>query len=490
MVERKVEMIIGCPGTGKTTTLLKKVDEAIQNGISPSQIAYVSFSKKASTEAIDRALVKFPNLTRKDFCYFRTLHSMAFLLLNLSKGEVMSDKHYQDFAEKYGNPFKFMYDNSTERVPQGGFLADKCLRQYALAKSKRISLREQWEYDNYDDLKWNDLVDFVDKFTEYKAANLLLDFSDFLDECQNSINVKLFIIDEAQDLTQQQWAFARRVCGDCPHIIIAGDDDQSIYEWAGADVRNLLKLKGELQVLPVSYRLPKNIYNLAQKLAQRIQYRFPKDWKPREDEGEVHWITNLEDVDLTQKTWLLLARHGYQLDRLEELCRLQGVIYYLDGWSNQADYVKAIITYEKLRSGKDISLGEAINVASYIIDEPIPKEDRRYILRDFVNVDPFMTWMEALTRISNDQREYIRSCRRNGESLSQHGRVVISTIHGAKGGEAENVLVMTDISRRVAESIYADAETRVWYVAVSRAKEKLYLLTPETPSHYAQFLQE
>ena len=488
---RKVEMIIGCPGTGKTTSLLEKVEQALEQGIKPNEIAYVSFSKKASNEAVERALKKFDQFSRKDFPYFKTLHSLAFSLLKLSRSEVMTKKHYQEFADKKGTPFKFMYDNSTEHVPMGGFFGDICLRQYALSKAKRITLREQWEFDNHDDLLWDDLVVFIQAYHNYKQENGILDFSDFLDECKDTIEVKLFIVDEAQDLTKQQWDFARRVCGKCEHVIIAGDDDQSIYEWAGGDVRNLLRLKGELQVLPVSYRLPKNIYELAQKLSERIQYRFPKQWKPREDEGEVQWITSLNDIDLRNKTWLLLARHGYQLEKLQEICVLQGVVYHHEGnWSNNDDYVRAIIDYERMRSGKEITFLEAENVASFIIDEPMPTEDKKYILRDFQNVTPFMTWMEALNRISDDQREYIRLCKRNGESLTHHGRVVISTIHGAKGGEADNVLVITDVSKKVSDSIHTDAETRVWYVAISRAKEKLYLLTPETTNNYAQYLQQ
>ena len=71
-------IILGPPGTGKTTTLLNLVDQFIQQGIRPKQIGYFSFTKKAATEAATRAAEKFNLDVEDDLTYFRTLHSYAF----------------------------------------------------------------------------------------------------------------------------------------------------------------------------------------------------------------------------------------------------------------------------------------------------------------------------------------------------------------------------------------------------------------------------
>ena len=66
--------------------------------------------------------------------------------------------------------------------------------------------------------------------------------------------------------------------------------------------------------------------------------------------------------------------------------------------------------------------------------------------------------------------------RRKGVSLSTPGNTLISTIHGSKGGEADNVLLLTDYSKKVGEvidSVDSDPEYRVWYVGATRAKHTL-----------------
>src|SRR5210317_433520 len=74
-------IILGPPGTGKTTTLLNLVDQFIQQGVRPKKIGYFSFTKKAAQEAKTRAELKFNLNPDSDLIHFRTLHSLAFKLV-------------------------------------------------------------------------------------------------------------------------------------------------------------------------------------------------------------------------------------------------------------------------------------------------------------------------------------------------------------------------------------------------------------------------
>ena len=71
--------------------------------------------------------------------------------------------------------------------------------------------------------------------------------------------------------------------------------------------------------------------------------------------------------------------------------------------------------------------------------------------------------------------------RQNGEELSKASRVKLSTIHAAKGGEAENVLLILDNTKKIRDAVEKDQdkgeeEHRVWYVGVTRTKQNLYIM--------------
>ena len=87
-------------------------------------------------------------------------------------------------------------------------------------------------------------------------------------------------------------------------------------------------------------------------------------------------------------------------------------------------------------------------------------------------------WMKVLKGIAPDEREYLRSCLRNGEKFSSKPRITISTIHQSKGGEADNLVLLTDMGKLSWENLGGDEENRVWYVALTRTKQNLFLVRP------------
>ena len=283
-------------------------------------------------------------------------------------------------------------------------------------------------------------------------------------------------------------------------LYIAGDDDQAIYRWAGADVNYFLNLQGDTRVLKQSFRIPSKIHKLANNFVQRISNRKLKTWNPTQDGGTINWHSSPEHVDMSEGNWLVLARNGYLLHSLEEQCRREGYIYERGNNSSiNRKLLDAIVSWEKLRKGEAVEPSSVKTVYNYItsgkgIERGFKKllgmdDEALYNIQDLKNEYGLRTeeiWHEALDRIGQRDREYIIAALRRGEKLTQNARIRFSTIHGAKGAEADNVLVLTDVSPRAYEEyqVHPDDETRVFYVALTRARKNLHLVMPKTAKYF------
>ena len=95
-------------------------------------------------------------------------------------------------------------------------------------------------------------------------------------------------------------------------------------------------------------------------------------------------------------------------------------------------------------------------------------------------------WYDVFTLLSPKEISYIRAMLRRGEKITKLPRIRLSTIHAAKGGEATNVVLLTDITARVYKNYQQnpDDENRVFYVGVTRTKENLFLIEPKTTRCY------
>lgn len=480
---REVTILFGAPGTGKTTSLIKVVADALKRGVDPERMAYLAFSRKAAKEALDRATEDL-GIDKDCFKHFRTIHSAAFRQLELRRVDVMSNQHFKDFGNSAGYVFHGSYSPEAQNMAidlNGN--GDRCLAIYSRAKAKGFTIEQEWRSSNWLELELRTVNQFAHYLDQYKAKHKLVDFTDMLDLCQGALDVDLMIIDEAQDLTRQQWQCARRFGANAESVWIAGDDDQAIYSFSGANPTPLFSIAGNRVVLPHSHRMPIRVKRLADAVANRIRQRVKKQFTPRDEQGYVTWITELTEVDLSSGTWLLLARNRHQLEDLEQLARTKNVVYQYKGyWSNMAKPVRAVLDYELLRSGGTISM-DAFRRLQHFVPHSSLHDTAEKVEWSRVNW-PFTgkpDWMQSLKLQSTDH-EYIRGLRRRGESLIQPGRVIISTVHSAKGGEADNVLLLTDVSRRVVEVAIGnpDDENRVLYVAISRARHALYLVRPMT----------
>jgi DNA helicase-2/ATP-dependent DNA helicase PcrA len=480
----RVNIILGPPGTGKTTALLNVVDRALASGTPPERIAFLAFTRKAADEAIERAMSRF-GFDEDRLPYFRTLHSLAFKQLGLRRDEVMTTSHYKKLGKAMGISFRGVYDEITH-VPVGDSLGDKCARVDALSRMSMRNIEEQFNILNVDDLNFHAVEQYQKALKLYKQELGLFDFTDMLEKYEGTLPIDICIFDEAQDLSSLQYKMGIKLAKHAKKIYIAGDDDQAIFGWAGADVSKFLSLKGHKIVLPRSYRIPKSVHFLASSVLYRIRNRYRKNWKPKLDRGEVEWVASEQEVKLSGE-WLLLARSKYLLVRLKQVARQQGRGYLFFGKNSlNTDTTKAIISWESLRKGNSITPSEAKNIINFLPIEHKLSKKKTYTIEDIglPNNSLKQDWMEILKLIPPDEREYIRSCLRNGEKLNEKPKIVISTIHQVKGGEADNVMILTDVGTKSWQNMHKDEELRVWYVALTRTKNKLVLVRPNSTKYF------
>jgi DNA helicase-2/ATP-dependent DNA helicase PcrA len=499
-MKQQQKIILGPPGCGKTTYLLEQVDQEMQNGTLPNRIGYFSFTRKATHEAMDRACAKF-NFKRQDLPYFRTLHSLGFQELGLNKNQIMGAAHYKQIGTALGLVFSD-YMNFEEGMPVSAKSGDQVLYIVGMHRARMVSIEEQYKASTDLDIDWFQLKQFNDTLVAYKRDSGMLDFSDILDSFRANcapLDIDIAVIDEAQDLSRQQWAMIMHAVANAKRVYIAGDDDQAIYRWSGADVEAFLGLQGERIVLDQSYRLPQAVHQFCNKISSRIRKRFPKQWKPRKEKGAVHYLNALEHIEIQDGSYLFLARNKYLLERMEQFVRASGIPYTVNNRSSvDHNKVRAIVTWERLRRGDDMPLAQVREMYQFIRSgegikrghKKLPGPDDQMINMQWCIEHAGLTtdkiWHEALTAIPAEEMEFYVAAKRRGEKLAQQPRVHLSSIHGVKGGEADHVVLLPDMAYRSFAEYQRDPddEHRVAYVGASRAKQTLTILSPSSTRAY------
>jgi len=466
----KVTKIYGPPGTGKTEKLIRRAMAYIRIGTPINSIGYFAFTRKAAHEARDRMLSKNPQYKKKELRYFQTLHSLAFHTLGLREENVMQDYHYNDLGKILS-----IRVNAKKDADASPYLS--CDNEYfqiiLKAKEKGISVWDEYCTGEHSSNVEPDLLKHIEvNYNQYKVNNNLIDFADmikkFLSKPELCPSFNTVFIDEAQDLSPIQWDMYDLLKNNSKNVYLAGDDDQAIYGWAGADVDRFIKEPAEEKVLSKSRRIPIAVQEISEVITERIQgLRATKNYLPRNEQGLCSKINSLENVDLYNGKWLILTR---TISRAKEICDLLKVkgLYHENKHRKSYDtkLYKAIINHSKWLNGEDIPDTALEDIKEYMGERELKKD---------------LKWYECFDTASADEKIYIRLMRSNGEKLSNEARIKVSTIHAAKGGECENVILVLDNAKKIREAtahsiIKRDEEHRVWYVGCTRAKRNLYLM--------------
>ena len=514
-------IVIGPPGTGKTTFLKNKVDAIIKEGkAQPNEIGYFSFTVKAAEEIRNRVARESwsENELKKMYPYFCTLHSLAYKCLRLEPHEIMDELDYEELSDQTGRKFvnKMKKGNGMDiSMPTAQSQYQDIINlAYAKYPNDKDRLQKIFREVKLPDFGARNTIMQMDRdLSNFKRDRHKLEYVDYFNnflECKNPPKLKYLFIDEAQDLSAHQWMVVDMIQTISQPIetYIAGDDDQAIFRWAGADIEHFINMakSDENQIIPLtqSYRVPKSVHTLATKMAQSITNRIDKQYNPRDDEGE-RKVLNFRPLNKTLENgeWLILCRTHEIVKQVCGALDKFGWLYKVYGNSVVNDkIIEAIVSWTRLQKGEKVSGARVDTIYSfmdstrikrghgtfkgshtemYSIDDLINK----FGLREHIKEDLFtktLDWYDVLNAKGIRKRiKYLRAVRRNKLKLDDKPRIEVSTIHASKGGERDNVMLLTDLSYGPYKSSRdtqqgRDDELRVFYVGATRAKKQLVIV--------------
>jgi DNA helicase-2/ATP-dependent DNA helicase PcrA len=261
-------VVIGPPGTGKTSRLLRYLLDLIERGIPPGRIAFLSFTRGARDEARQRVSELF-GLTPDELTWFRTIHSTAYALLKLKPDQVMADAPWHEFGIQYGyglSDFECRDEDGPLDLPRR--TREDMLRfASSWGANRRLGVVETLRCCPVDISPVHYPL-FAERLRAFKHHKGLLDFSDMLERVlEHGLrpDVDFVFLDEAQDLSPLQIAAVEMWFEPCREVYVAGDDDQAVYGFQGAEPDWLLQVTGRhpSEVLAQSYRVPAAAFSIA-----------------------------------------------------------------------------------------------------------------------------------------------------------------------------------------------------------------------------------
>ena len=572
MSDPTVTRLFGGPGSGKTTALLDRVEGLIDEGAEMRDILVVSYTRAAAAEVRVRLAERLDTTPRHLQGNVATMHAKAYELLNLSRGDVVGEDDKETFCDDFGVEYEDEYSGGGRRTARSTTLGNKVIATSQwLQRTKRdvadwYDVPFQWDVEEVrlppeidpnaqegnkytptwpsDDDRL-EVPEAIRAWRAYKGEQGLVGFADMLERVkQRSLlpSVDHLVIDEFQDITTLQYDVFEEWRPHMESVLIAGDDDQVVYAWQGADPNLLLdEAVDDDEVLPNSYRLPSRILNVVNRQIRHLDKRQEKDLKPRKQGGAFEAVRNPSIMELSRNvrntieqdedgTAMILFRARYQMFQFVDEFIDQGMpfVSLTDTrlWTDRLQgYVRAVETYDE---DEPLTGLEARRLAEMLADSAFGTGGRDEMfdaldeLQDAEGVDD-LTEMEVppefvkehapfapgpasasdmLTRVSNFQERSVDAYFSGQYTGMDPNRIRVGTIHSAKGREADHVFVATDLTEKVVEQMAAtvdqkgidipdvdeftkhtspvpmltDNERRVFYVGMSRARERLVLL--------------
>lgn len=550
--DTEVVKIFGGPGTGKTTTMVGNGEIDDFKGIlqrkfeenPPGELMLVAYTRAAADEAKNRlAKLTSVNQTTLDD-RITTIHSLAMGFNGLTPKDIVEirwNNDKKDFCDSVG--LNYNPQSGEDREEMMAAPDDEGHVFFRINSWLKSSLKraEEWEdcpLASEWDRSSEEFIKISKLWGKYKNENNIWEFDDAILESvknEDTVDANKLFIDEVQDLYPLQQEFIENQFGHVERLYLAGDDDQTIYEWAGADPSYFLNMDPKINdfqeelwedkagywhdegnyILDQSWRMPDEVLKLAKICISQVSQRQEKEIKPLNEGGnfiplyspDVNHIIEHINPDSTK----ILFRANYQIENFSDNLIEAGVPFEdkFNTWSD--DVVKVRNAIAAIKNGKrGMSGEEAAELIRHLPDDALSNSNKRSSWAKSLTArrSVEMSTLMDMTRYAAPEKEYQirrwlnefedfnwyqeRAIKNNiiadREHMTPDG-IKLQTIHSSKGQEAETVILSLSSTRSVMENMegegISDAERRLYYVGMTRTEDTLVMvesLDPDSPT--------
>jgi len=395
-------LVFAGAGSGKTRVITNRIAYLIsEQSINPTNILAVTFTKKAAEEMRERVaeMLKDIGVEKGLLPTVGTFHSIGAMILRQNAKELGLTPNFsiydssdsenlvkeilleRDIDIKQIKPKSIAYFISSakneyisaEQFPNhyGGYIEDIVAQIYPQYQKQLLAQNS---------------VDFGDLL--YLCVKLLEDNEDILDKYQEKF--KYIMVDEYQDTNAVQYKLIKLLSSKYKNLCVVGDDDQGIYAWRGADIKNIQSFETDFNNVKVikleqNYRSTKNVIEAAVAVIEQNNTRIKKKlwtakgsgdeitvYQARDQEEEAEYvideINELRRKDVNLSTIAILYRTNFQSRVIEETLLSNGLPYKLVGGFRFYDRqeIKDVLSYLRcvVNLKDELSLSRVINVPS------------------------------------------------------------------------------------------------------------------------------
>ncbi len=372
-------LILAGAGSGKTKTITSRLAYLLSIGIDPANTLTLTFTNKAANEMRERALglideMLYPPL----LCTFHKF-GLLFLKFNIERINRKNNFVVIDSDDK-----KRIIKNLGSELPVA-LVANEISKYKNSLISPEIAISKA-ELPNY-----KIIANLYKEYEEYIVKNNLVDFDDLLaltykildeneDIClQTSQRYRYIMIDEYQDTNELQYKLLKKLCTTHQNLCVVGDDDQSIYGWRGANIKNILEFPNEFKNTAViklekNYRSTNQILKIANNLIEHNRGRLGKKLESVNGDGKD--ISFLESDNETTEANIIanriakLINSGISANNIAVLYRINALSRSIEEGLNRAG-----IPYKMVGGIKFYERAEIKDLISYLRIIANPHDD-------------------------------------------------------------------------------------------------------------------